>query len=32
MLSSHLWGLVIVTAGWDGRIRTYLNYGLPLRL
>lgn len=32
VLSSHLWGLVIVTAGWDGRIRTYLNYGLPLRL
>lgn len=32
MLTSHLWGLVIVTAGWDGRIRTYLNYGLPLRL
>jgi WD40 repeat protein len=33
MLSSpHLWGLVIVTAGWDGRIRTFLNYGLPIRL
>lgn len=32
MLSSHKWGLVIVTAGWDGRIRTYLNYGLPIRL
>ncbi|XP_058009744.1 uncharacterized protein LOC110665877 isoform X2 [Hevea brasiliensis] len=30
--SPHLWGLVIVTAGWDGRIRTYLNYGLPLRI
>ncbi|KAK1438555.1 hypothetical protein QVD17_04364 [Tagetes erecta] len=28
----HIWGLVIVAAGWDGRIRTYLNYGLPLRL
>ncbi|XAR70137.1 hypothetical protein NMG60_11026905 [Bertholletia excelsa] len=28
--SSHMWGLVIVTAGWDGRIRTYHNYGLPL--
>ncbi|CAA0825699.1 Transducin/WD40 repeat-like superfamily protein [Striga hermonthica] len=26
----HLWGLVIVTAGWDGCIRTFLNYGLPL--
>lgn len=33
MLSSpHMWGLVIVTAGWDGRIRTFLNYGLPIRL
>lgn len=29
--SSHMWGLVIVTAGWDGRIRTYHNYGLPTR-
>lgn len=29
--SSHMWGLVIVTAGWDGRIRTYHNYGLPVR-
>ncbi|KAJ6943711.1 hypothetical protein NC652_009229 [Populus alba x Populus x berolinensis] len=27
MLSSHLWGLVIVTAGWDGRIRTYSTMG-----
>ncbi|XVF51250.1 hypothetical protein PTKIN_Ptkin04bG0169600 [Pterospermum kingtungense] len=32
MFSSHKWGLVIVTASWDGRIRTYLNYGLPIRL
>ena len=32
MLSSHKWGLVIVTASLDGRIRTYLNYGLPIRL
>ncbi|XP_052209468.1 uncharacterized protein LOC127812920 isoform X2 [Diospyros lotus] len=31
-ISWHLWGLVIVTAGWDGRIRTYHNYGLPIRL
>ncbi|XP_043720915.1 WD repeat-containing protein 44-like [Telopea speciosissima] len=31
-LSSHAWGLVIVTAGWDGRIRSFLNYGLPVRL
>ncbi|KAK9275878.1 hypothetical protein L1049_023152 [Liquidambar formosana] len=30
--SPHMWGLVIVTAGWDGRIRTYQNYGLPIRL
>lgn len=30
--SPHTWGLVIVTAGWDGWIRTYHNYGLPHRL
>lgn len=30
--SPHMWGLVIVTAGWDGRIRTYQNYGLPIRV
>ncbi|XP_057478557.1 uncharacterized protein LOC130765954 isoform X2 [Actinidia eriantha] len=30
--TSHMWGLVIVTAGRDGRIRTYHNYGLPIRL
>ncbi|KAF5478025.1 hypothetical protein F2P56_004618 [Juglans regia] len=30
--SPHMWGLVVVTAGWDGRIRTYHNYGLPMRL
>lgn len=30
--SRHMWGFVIVTAGWDGRIRTYQNYGLPIRL
>ncbi|XP_010493579.1 PREDICTED: uncharacterized WD repeat-containing protein C18H10.05 [Camelina sativa] len=28
--SSHLWGLVIVTGGWDGRIRLFHNYGLPV--
>lgn len=28
--SSHAWGQVIVTAGWDGRIRTFQNYGLPV--
>ncbi|KAF5745151.1 general transcriptional corepressor tupA [Tripterygium wilfordii] len=26
------WGLVIVTAGWDGTISTFHNYGLPMRL
>ncbi|XP_071730648.1 uncharacterized protein [Rutidosis leptorrhynchoides] len=30
-ITPHTWGLVIVTAGLDGRIRTYLNYGLPVR-
>ncbi|KAL3838051.1 hypothetical protein ACJIZ3_022642 [Penstemon smallii] len=30
--NSHVWGLVIVTAGWDGRIRSYQNYGLPVPL
>lgn len=29
--SPNLWGLVIVTAGWDGCIRTFLNYGLPIK-
>ncbi|KAL3651303.1 hypothetical protein CASFOL_004305 [Castilleja foliolosa] len=28
----HAWGLVIVTAGWDGRIRSFHNYGLPVSL
>ncbi|KAM0030187.1 putative transcription factor WD40-like family [Helianthus debilis subsp. tardiflorus] len=31
-VAPHTWGLVIVTAGSDGRIRTFLNYGLPVRL
>ncbi|VVA27573.1 PREDICTED: WD repeat-containing [Prunus dulcis] len=31
MSGPNLWGLVIVTAGWDGRIRTYHNYGTPIR-
>ncbi|XP_059629000.1 WD repeat-containing protein YMR102C [Cornus florida] len=30
--SSHAWGLVIVTGGWDGRIRSFHNYGLPVPL
>ncbi|KAL5555659.1 hypothetical protein UlMin_037895 [Ulmus minor] len=29
---SETWGLVIVTAGLDGTIRTLHNYGLPVRL
>lgn len=29
--TSHMWGLVMVAGGWDGRIRTYYNYGLPVR-
>ncbi|KAL9242949.1 hypothetical protein vseg_016903 [Gypsophila vaccaria] len=28
---SHLWGLVIVTGGKDGKIQAYQNYGLPVR-
>ncbi|XP_008790515.2 uncharacterized protein LOC103707703 [Phoenix dactylifera] len=30
--TSHAWGQVIVTAGLDGRIRSFQNYGLPVRL
>ncbi|KAL1553135.1 WD repeat-containing protein 44-like isoform X4 [Salvia divinorum] len=30
--SSHAWGMVIVTATWDGRIRSFHNYGLPVQL
>ncbi|CAN4114147.1 unnamed protein product [Withania somnifera] len=29
---SPAWGLVIVTAGSDGKIRTFRNYGLPVRV
>lgn len=29
---SHAWGLVIVTSGRDGRIRSFHNYGLPSSL
>lgn len=29
---SDTWGLAIVTAGSDGTIRTFHNYGLPIRL
>ncbi|XP_075495768.1 uncharacterized protein LOC142533056 isoform X1 [Primulina tabacum] len=28
--SSHAWGLVLVTASWDGKIRSFYNYGLPV--
>ncbi|XP_051218587.1 WD repeat-containing protein YMR102C [Lolium perenne] len=28
--TSNSWGRVIVTAGWDGRIRSFQNYGLPV--
>jgi len=24
------WGQVVVTAGWDGRIKSYQNFGLPI--
>ncbi|XP_058786738.1 uncharacterized protein LOC131661280 [Vicia villosa] len=27
---AHAWGMVIVTAGWDGRIKSFQNYGLPV--
>lgn len=32
MAVSDTWGLAIVTAGWDGTIRTFYNYGLPIRV
>ncbi|KAH1156081.1 hypothetical protein AAZX31_18G230600 [Glycine max] len=28
--SAHAWGMVIVTAGWNGRIKSFHNYGLPI--
>ncbi|CAM0903319.1 unnamed protein product [Alopecurus aequalis] len=28
--TSNSWGRVIVTAGWDGKIRWFQNYGLPV--
>ncbi|PKA60623.1 U4/U6 small nuclear ribonucleoprotein PRP4-like protein [Apostasia shenzhenica] len=30
--SSNAWGLVVVTAGLNGEIRVYQNFGLPIRL
>ncbi|KDP26132.1 hypothetical protein JCGZ_22233 [Jatropha curcas] len=32
MALSDAWGLVMVGAGWDGTIRTFHNYGLPVRI
>ncbi|TVU16108.1 hypothetical protein EJB05_39659, partial [Eragrostis curvula] len=29
--TSNSWGQVIVTAGWDGKIRSFQNYGLSMR-
>ncbi|ERN16073.1 hypothetical protein AMTR_s00030p00138110 [Amborella trichopoda] len=31
-ISASTWGLVIVTAGYDGLIRSFQNYGLPVQL
>ncbi|XP_074263434.1 uncharacterized protein LOC141586186 [Silene latifolia] len=28
--STHAWGSVILSAGWDGRIRVFQNFGLPI--
>ncbi|MED6171935.1 hypothetical protein PIB30_045554 [Stylosanthes scabra] len=28
--SCHAWDLVILTAGWDGRIKSFHNFGLPV--
>ncbi|KAL5214070.1 hypothetical protein ABZP36_003222 [Zizania latifolia] len=28
--TSNSWGQVIVTAGWDGKIRSFQNFGLPV--
>ncbi|XP_057462455.1 uncharacterized protein LOC130752656 [Actinidia eriantha] len=30
--SPHAWGLVIVTGSWDGRIKSFQNYGLPIHI
>jgi hypothetical protein len=30
--ATHAWGQVIVAAGWDGRIRSFQNYGLPVQV
>ncbi|KAF3321350.1 WD repeat-containing protein 44 isoform X1 [Carex littledalei] len=28
---TDMWGRVVVTAGWDGRIKSYQNFGLPIQ-
>ncbi|XP_073016842.1 uncharacterized protein [Primulina eburnea] len=28
--TSHAWGLVLVTASWNGKIKSFHNYGLPI--
>lgn len=30
--ATHAWGQVIVTGSWDGRIRSFQNYGLPVQV
>jgi hypothetical protein len=30
--ATHAWGQVIVAAGWDGHIRSFQNYGLPVQV
>ncbi|BAF10666.1 uncharacterized protein [Oryza sativa Japonica Group] len=30
--ATHAWGQVIVAAGWDGYIRSFQNYGLPVQV
>ncbi|KAJ3682126.1 hypothetical protein LUZ60_014699 [Juncus effusus] len=29
---TDMWGQVVVTAGWDGRLRSYQNFGLPVQV
>jgi hypothetical protein len=31
-VATHAWGQVIVAAGWDGYIRSFQNYGLPVQV
>ncbi|XP_026427482.1 WD repeat-containing protein 44-like [Papaver somniferum] len=32
LTAPHAWSLMIVTASWDGRIRSFQNYGLPVHV